>query len=748
MKIQLLPKFIDQLLTEYDGTKFTWLIGAGMSASAGIPVASGISERIILYHYLTQTKPRTIDWIQQIDGRLMYIPEHLSQYFDWYDAAETENSDDWQTLKRASVTQLRADPDFAHIDPTHPDCYQSLFEKLYQSTTVHHRFLTALVSRLRGVNLAHLALAGLLRDHEDWGHTVFTTNFDDLLLKALFSLNHTARIFGDLKSEEPPSLFPTYPQIVHLHGRHTGYRLLNTREQVSLIDEDMRAGFAKHIAESHLIVLGYSGWDDLVMQTLQGWNTNPSLIRGNIFWIPYRDEHTLLPQTREFLSQHCPPNRFFLVVNEDRDLDADSFMLALAQALNEKDGGFGRYRQGIISFATNQHRFILDELERYPDFDPRTVLDTIDEALEACRAHRFDEARRKRDQASDGVEAEDLPDNIRGHALVGLAKVELNLGNLDRAEALLTAALPLLDKARHYDAQSRLHKIDARRYFGELYMRRGDVHEANGHFIGALKRYRDLDARHGMAQTCKAMGEIELRQGRVNEAFSNFERARDLFSALDDAAGMASCYRLLGDAVRICRDEDIYRMYFEDGVDPFRLAESHYQAAVQIAGDAHLPLSQANALKGLGDLYLRELIYDEANTCYDQARELYEALGHALGLANIDNAYGDAHFQHGRYDEAIAHYAQAVERYREADAKHGLANALANIIVCLVRLGREDDARARVDEVTALSKFTLNLYAWRMLIEVGLLDPKRDGKRPPTPKPKSVVSEAQEETAP
>ncbi len=247
-KIRLFSDFLNRLEREGARNHFTWLIGAGMSVSSGISLASEISQKIILFEYIASEKSER-PWESESDEVINYDTD-LDDFLTWSHELEQKDSGTFKQMCMDSIEWLKRVNGFGDISPESPELYPLLFQHFFQDRTMVHYFLTTLVSRIRGINLAHLGLAGLLKSHPKWGHTVFTTNFDDLLLSALFSLNHTARVFGDVLSDDKPLTNPNHPQIVHLHGRHTGYRLLNTKGQIARIDEKLKAGFIKHLENS------------------------------------------------------------------------------------------------------------------------------------------------------------------------------------------------------------------------------------------------------------------------------------------------------------------------------------------------------------------------------------------------------------------------------------------------------------------------------------------------------------------
>jgi len=371
--------------------KFTWLIGAGFSESAGIPMAIEVSHILAVYEYIGRKKKE--EFRDKLSG-FGYDQTQLKKYIDWYYNLKKEQPQEYETLIDETYAWLNTIEEFKNITKDSSECYQKLFQHLLYDQSDHHYFLTSIIQRNSGINVAHIGLAGLLKDYPKWGHTVFTTNFDDLLLRATLALNHTIRIFGEIKSNELPDLNPSYPQIVHLHGRHTGYNLLNTKSQINAwYLPEMKSAFKNHIENSNLIVIGYSGWDDLVMKTLNDWNSDTMhLIKGNLYWIPWKSEETIDDKVKAFLNR-CPDLKTFVITNTEKNLNADSFVLALLDTVNKHKGSFGAYRRDLLEKAKEQHSFIMKQLKEYPDDNPEEkVHKLINAANSLINSNRLKEA--------------------------------------------------------------------------------------------------------------------------------------------------------------------------------------------------------------------------------------------------------------------------------------------------------------------------------------------------------------------
>ena len=559
--ILLLEDFLDQLELGRDPeTPFTWLIGAGMSISAGMPLAVDIGWRILLFHYLW--KERSRPWKQEADASLAYA-EDLDDFMAWYEAKDAVNDSLLKLLKENAEAWMRTKDGLHDVTSEKADFYPEVFRTFLRNEVNQHRFLTRIFRQGKGVNIAHLALAGILRDHSDYGSTVFTTNFDDLLLKALLYLDHTARVHGDLLALEQTYLKHTYPQIVHLHGRHTSYRTASTAEQMRSLDAVIKSAFTSQIRNSHLIVVGYSGWDDFVMQTLHGWKDDRSLLKGDLYWVPFKSEDHLLANARAFLD-HCPSGRAHLVVSPNRDLNADMFMLAVADRINRRAGGFEVYRAEISKNALKQHGFTLAQLEQYPPHDPNSAVTAVKELLQEYRNGTVIDLEKRLSTAAKLVEPADVPPGVKAQVGWLLGLLEMMRGDFQKAVSHLEQCLEL--RGRIEAPQDRAHLIfnaKIHRALGECHLRRYDHGLAETSLTASERLAQANEDGISRAAAKLHLAEIALREAKVDKAQTILNRAEE--QAGDNVPGWikAEFHRLRGD-IHITRSEgDAARTQYE-----------------------------------------------------------------------------------------------------------------------------------------------------------------------------------------
>ena len=691
--------FINRLQAEGPIVPYSWLIGAGMSVSAGIPLARTVSELIILFQYImTELKKRP--WDHENLSRITYAKD-LTEFFNWYDTQDK----DFPTLLMDSITWIGQIDGFENISPKDTRCYSLLFEKVLLSNISSRQFLTTLVNRVKGVNLAHLALAGIMRDYPEWGHTVFTTNFDDLLLKAILTLNHTCRIFGEFDSKDQPSDRPTYTQIVHLHGRHTGYRLINTEKaqaNVNLNNPELLSSFLSQLNNSHLIVLGYSGWDDLVMKTLKNWPKERNLLRGSLIWVPYMSEDSILPETREFLDS-CPSDRVFIVVNSKKPLDADRFMVAIADALNEESNGFVSYREGVIVNAEAQHSFLFEQLKMFPEHDPYHVLIEIEEIWDKLKQKDLHEVRVRIKKAHQKINYDDIPFTLKAKSLLEIGRIYLVMGDYPISRQCLIESLALWSRDRaEIQEEAIQEKANVLRALAELSLIEGKLEEGLTHCLRALNRYRRVGDTNGVGFISRIMSEISAKEGKLKKAMNLAVQSYNAFEESANNYGLGISLFAQGQISILTKNIKDASKFLEESLGFFdAVCPTKYQGKICLY---------------LAHIKMAECLYEEGWQLAQQSLEFFHLNNDSLGLANFESFCGDFFFSSKDFEKSLVHYIEAESHYRDLGLKHGITNSLADqILVYRERPFDEDNMLLNIENLKTELSICENPYALRIL---------------------------------
>jgi DNA-binding SARP family transcriptional activator/tetratricopeptide (TPR) repeat protein len=101
---------------------------------------------------------------------------------------------------------------------------------------------------------------------------------------------------------------------------------------------------------------------------------------------------------------------------------------------------------------------------------------------------------------------------------------------------------------------------------------------------------------------------------------------------------------------------------------------------------------QANALRGLGMVYLRWGQYDLALDRHERAVDLHSATGDRMGQARDHYGLGMARMQLGDLEQALGHHLQALDLYREIGDRYGEADVILGSGIVNAQLGRWERA--------------------------------------------------------
>jgi hypothetical protein len=280
-----------------------FLIGAGCSASAGIPLAAQVSQDCV-----------------NILARRYSPPRSPTKEYASSEAALSDLIEKGKIPSRYDAPPRG--PDWASL-------YTYLFQDHLKSPNHQREVIASIIGeRQFSLNWAHACLGHLVQQR--YVHTVLTTNFDQLVLQGIIRTGILPVVADGLESLTRISPSPANPQVVHLHGSMHTYDLRNSPAALSETGDDrkfqtMMMSLLQHATV--LVVVGYAGAEEGIMKLLQYAAEN--LPRMVIYWVAYEQSYLKLsPATTTLLE--TGENKFFVLGQ-----DADQFFQRLMGELGE-----------------------------------------------------------------------------------------------------------------------------------------------------------------------------------------------------------------------------------------------------------------------------------------------------------------------------------------------------------------------------------------------------------------------------
>ncbi|HWU35832.1 MAG TPA: SIR2 family protein [Methylovorus sp.] len=255
--------------------QLAWFLGAGASASAGIPTGYAMiqdfKKRLFCQHSNIK--------FQDVDSNDPLWIERMDNFFNSRNILPPAN---------------------------HPSEYAVAFEAVYQSPEDRRKYIENAI-RQGTPSFAHRVLASLITSQHV--PCVFTTNFDalietattvtDQLVDAVDRIHLTTAAI-DNPDRARRALNEAQPFLAKLHGDFQSIAIKNTTAELIEQDTKMRAVLIEACSRFGLVAVGYSGRDDSVMKALTESLTNENAYPGGIFWVT-RSKNTLLPAVTQFL---------------------------------------------------------------------------------------------------------------------------------------------------------------------------------------------------------------------------------------------------------------------------------------------------------------------------------------------------------------------------------------------------------------------------------------------------------------
>src|SRR5690606_23236231 len=153
---------------------------------------------------------------------------------------------------------------FAEEDSKTANPYSYYFEKCYPDPLVRQEFLTNMV-RDKKPSIGFMCLSALV-GHQKF-NTVWTTNFDDLIERAINKLDISCQVVSPENAKSVQNFRNDIPTVVKLHGDFRYDALQNTDEELQKLEDNLHRYFLDASSQRGLLVVGYSGSDESVLLT-------------------------------------------------------------------------------------------------------------------------------------------------------------------------------------------------------------------------------------------------------------------------------------------------------------------------------------------------------------------------------------------------------------------------------------------------------------------------------------------------
>jgi len=291
-----------------------FLLGAGASISSGIQSAANCI------------------WEWKKDIFISKNPNLSYQYREYKSETIQKSIQKW------------IDNEGSYLPLNHPNEYSTYAELAYPINEVRKKYFENICKGKEpyvGYKiLCLLAQKGMIR-------SVFTTNFDGLLVKAAHQTGITPI---DITLDTAERIYRTSSRnellCVAIHGDFKYGPLKNTSRELDNQHENFVNILTHHLIDKHLVVIGYSGRDKSLMEALK--KAYQKKGAGMLFWCGYG--HEISPEVKQFLIEVKKTGRKAFFVPTD---GFDSTLIHLAKNCYESNKEFQKKLEQTLQITSN-----------------------------------------------------------------------------------------------------------------------------------------------------------------------------------------------------------------------------------------------------------------------------------------------------------------------------------------------------------------------------------------------------------
>jgi tetratricopeptide (TPR) repeat protein len=653
-----------------DWGRAIFLIGAGCSRSAGIPLGSEIAKCCVkrLAHVYSNG---TLTFATANE----FIPVEA-------EAGET----DAKNALRLLADKHEAFKPWKDTKPDWGRIYNEVFENDFKAPPEQRQIISAAVKCCHAqVNWAHLCLGELVR--RGYVHTVLTTNFDQLVLQGILRTGVLPVIADGIESLNRISSQPQLPQVVHIHGSMHTYNPRNSRTAVVETQSDLglQGSMYTLLKDANvLVVLGYAGGEEGVMQLLiQAAEKLPDTviywaIRGQDINVESKYMRNLLGKGRnKYIIPDCDADKLFAeimaglgigvpqwiqdpvkqlegqadTIADNSNSDVQKLIISYRQTIQELRTSAGRkplsievQRAAVAALRLEgKHKEALDMLNTFGKVDDPDLLKMwvgsslefgvisdepfwLEESVRVCRL--FLSKFTKADQPDLWAMAQ----NKLGTALRNLGRREKGTTRLEEATAAHRAALEVytFERAPFDWAMTQDNLGDTLTDLGKREAGGTRLEQAVVAYRAALQVYTRQQfsmnwslTQNSLGDALVALGLREQGTARLGEGVAAFRAALEVQTRERIPTSWAMTQNSLGNVLQSLGER-------EEGTTRLEEAVAAHRAALEVLTRERLPLGWAftqtnlgNALRILGEREEGATRLEEAVVAYRAALEVY-----------------------------------------------------------------------------------------------------------------------------
>lgn len=308
--------------------KFCMFLGAGASASAGIPTGGMLIEYLQKRCFINDNAPDHSEndiRYENIDKYL--LDRNLSEDLKAYVKHKQEDSFNEKTdvekeywiksiPNRLKSKDINADKywDAVKRDFYHSTYYGRWFDEFSESPRDRQELIEEIIDG-KEPSAGYILLSLLVE--KDIVRHFFTTNFDDLVHDAIFTeCGKKSRVFAHDETAHFINFKSNRSNIIKLHGDYLYQDMRNTLEETATLTDKQSRKLREAANDFGLIIIGYSGADESIMSSLEAIKEE----RGSNFPIIWcgRNEDSLNWRAKSFIEHSS--NTFFVEIDSFDDL--------------------------------------------------------------------------------------------------------------------------------------------------------------------------------------------------------------------------------------------------------------------------------------------------------------------------------------------------------------------------------------------------------------------------------------------